>query len=242
MSKYMSIKENSISICILSIRNIICGLTSLLAISVIACTNKHESDDYIKNKNEIRQKAFSRSTNFKPFLNDLSYFEPCCYRINVYSNQSTFDDFTFYYLNPLGYYDYFIIRSNRYCADTAIHVFEFQDFDDFYEKKCYIRISKKYSNTYKGLVLKWINRPLETKLPDWDEHSALDKTYNWNIDEFTDTVYSTLPKHIIEREYPEFRGVYKYLDLKSINIKGKITNTHPDSLLSIIELEYNKGK
>ena len=170
---------------------------------------------------------------------DTIQVEDCNYRIKFFHNEPLSNiPFYFMYTTSADIYEtkvyrYSLLNNNsvRYC------IFEYPK-GGWHN---YIRLrSTAYPSFYKGFVIKWINRSVESKLEDIGySNGLLPETYNWHIDQFTDTIYSTLPKHVIEREFPKFRGVYKYLDLRVINLRSQVKYTKPDSMSHQIEFEFN---
>lgn len=67
------------------------------------------------------------------------------------------------------------------------------------------------NNNNKSFVIIWFNKGVQKKSNNFGILS-----YSTDIDETTDTIYTTLKKKTVIESYPKFKGVYKYLNIDKI--------------------------
>lgn len=87
---------------------------------------------------------------------------------------------------------------------------------------CYLIGSRDIAGKQKSFVIFWINKPLS--------HSGINgyKPYDWEINETTDSIYSTLNYNTIKELYPRFKGSFKEVQIDTIIIDETIPYTYKD--------------
>lgn len=189
---------------------------------IIGCQNK--KINIFEEEKQLSAKLDRDSTFLPARPIDLMDTDDKFYNLTMLNTDSTdqIDYFVLRHYKFAGLYRLF--RSSYYNYSRGAFEYSIGSFN------FYIRYYPKSKNKANAYVIKWTNRLCESMLSDYETANRDPLHTNWDIGEFTDSILTNLPKEVITKAFPKFKGKYVKFEYDTIIIKKYLKHTEPDSL------------